>query len=317
MAGATDRGERGTGPAEAGAAYDLPPLVWLRAFEAAARHSSFTAAAAELNLTQAAVSHQVRSLERHLGVTLFERGPRNLRLTERGSAYLPPLRRSFDDLAAATAGLFGPMGRRALVIRAPVSFVTLWLAPRLPSFAAAHPGIAIRMINTVWDHVPVDESCDVDIRYGDGLWPGHQAERILGFPAMAVCRPDRLPPGSPEARLPALAAQPLLHVTGYEDLWQRLLRPAGIVLPPYSGFNIDTSIGALELAAAGYGPAIVQTGFAERYLADGRLVVAWDATLPLPHAHYLLTQEAAKRPQPEALLVRTWLRAEARAASGG
>ena len=107
--------------------YDLPPLAWLRAFEASARHSSFTAAAQELNLTQAAVSHQVRSLEKHLGVMLFERLARTLRLTEMGTAYLPPLRRAFDELTAATSGLFGPIGKHTLVVRAPVSFASQWL----------------------------------------------------------------------------------------------------------------------------------------------------------------------------------------------
>lgn len=300
-----------TGTVPAVHSYDLPPLPWLRAFEAAARHQSFTAAAQELHLTQAAVSHQVRSLEKYLGVTLFERLARTLRLTEIGTAYLPPLRHSFDEIAAATAGLFGPVGRRTLVIRAPVSFVGLWLASRVNRFTSAYPSITLRITSSVWAHSPADESCDIDIRFGDGLWPGYHAELIGNFPAIAVCRPDLLPPGDEVARLRALSAGPLIHVTGYEDLWQRLLRPAGIPLPPYTGLNIDTTIGALEMAASGLGATMVQTCFAEPYIASGRLARALAAEVPLAASHYILTAEGTKKKQPEAILFSNWLRAEA------
>jgi LysR family glycine cleavage system transcriptional activator len=301
------------GPADAGspaATYDLPPLAWLRAFEAAARHQSFTSAGVELNLTQAAVSHQVRSLEKLLGVILFERLARTLRLTEIGTAYLPPLRRSFDDMAAATAGLFGPIGRRTLVVRAPVSFVCLWLAGRLARFTDSYPAIELRINSVVWAHAAADETTDVDIRFGDGVWPGYQAELIGNFPAIAVCRPDLAPVGALVERL-----RSLIHVTGYEDLWQRLFKPLDIKVPAYSGLNIDTSIGALEMAAAGLGATIVQTCFAEPYIESGRLVRALDLELQLESSHYILTAEGAKRKQPEAILFRNWLRAEAAAAA--
>ncbi len=301
------------GRAEPAGIQDLPPLVWLRAFEAAARHSSFTAAAAELNLTQAAVSHQVRSLEKRLGVVLFERGPRNLRLTEIGSAYLPPLRRSFDDLAAATAGLFGPAGRKTLTVRAPISYVCLWLAPRLGRFTQRHPSISLRISSSVWAHAPSNEASDVDIRFGDGIWPGFQAERIGNHRAIPVCRPDAVCGGTAKERLHHLAGRPLVHVTGYEDLWQRLFAEVGIAVAGYSGLNIDTSVGALELAAAGVGPAIVQSCFAESYIRSGRLVQAVDVSLPLPHAHYLVTADGVRRQQPEVMLFRNWLMSEVEA----
>lgn len=290
--------------------HGLPPLPWLRAFEAAARHKSFTAAAQELNLTQAAVSHQVRSLEKYLGVALFERLARTLRLTEIGSAYLPPLRQSFDDIAAATAGLFGPVGRRVLVIRAPVSFVSLWLAPRLHRFTERYPTITLRIVSSVWSNGPTEDGSDVDIRFGDGVWPGYQAELIERFAAIAVCRPDLLPAGSETDRVRALSGMPLIHVTGYEDLWQKLFLPAGIALPPYTGVNIDTTIGALELAAAGFGATMAQICFAQPYIATGRLVRALESDVPLDAAHYILTSEGAKKTPPEALLFRNWLRSE-------
>lgn len=297
-------------PTHDAVAHGLPPLPWLRAFEAAARHRSFTAAAQELNLTQAAVSHQVRSLEKYLGVALFERLARTLRLTEIGSAYLPPLRQSFDDIAAATAGLFGPVGRRTLVIRAPVSFVSLWLATRIHRFTEAYPTITLRFVSSVWSNGPAEDGSDIDIRFGEGNWSGFQAELIHRFPAIAVCRPDLLPEGDEAARTNAISRMQLIHVTGYEDLWQRLLAPAGIKLPPYSGVNVDTTIGALEFAASGFGATMVQTCFADPYIASGRLVRALAAEVPFEAAHYILTSEGAKKTPPEALLFRNWLRSE-------
>lgn len=287
-------------------AYKLPPLAWLRTFEAAARHGSFTAAAAELNLTQAAVSHQVRSLEKHLGVVLFERMARNLRLTEMGNAYLPPLRRAFDELTAATAGLFGPIGKRTLVIRAPVSFATLWLAPRLSGFVAVYPDIGLRIASTVWSHT-AEEAVDIDIRFGDGGWTGYQTELIFNRPAVVVCRPDRLPSGRMRDRLAALVREPLIHVTGYEDLWQRLLRRHEQEPPEFRGLDVDTSLVALELAASGFGPAIVLDCFACPFITAGRLALALDETLTIEPSHYLVTQEAARRQRPEAILFRAWL----------
>lgn len=290
---------------------DLPPLPWLRAFEASARLGTFAAAARELGLTQAAVSHHVRSLERRLGVALFVRLPRSLRLTEIGAAYLPPVRECFDRLSAATAGLFGPVGRRSLVVRAPVSFAALWLAPRLPDFAAAYPGVALRITSAVWEHAEPDDPSDVEIRFGAGPWPGREAERLASWGAVAVCRPDRAPEGDAAARMAALSRAALIHVAGYEDLWRRLLQPHGVAPPPFRGVNVDTSLAALELAAAGHGPAIVLEGFARPYVAAGRLALATDDVLAVAQAHYLLGPEGAGRPPPEAALFRDWLRRQA------
>lgn len=292
--------------------YHLPPLPWLRAFEAAARHSSFTAAAEELNLTQAAVSHQVRSLEKHLGVTLFERLPRSLRLTEMGAAYLPPLRRSFGELAAATAGLFGSSSKRTLTIRAPVSFLGLWLSRRMPGFLAAHPDTSIRLVSVVWSHTDPDEATDIDIRFGDGIWPGYTAYMLLQSSAVAVCHPDLLEQMQTKAGIEQLIARmPLIHVTGYENLWHRFLKPMGINPPNNEGLNTDTSIAALEYAAAGVGPAAVLSCLAENALASGKLVRCLPGTASIEQGHYLLTTEGKRRPNPDAVKFRQWLQDEA------
>src|SRR5215470_9195717 len=136
----------------------LPPLNWLKAFEASARHLSFAKAARDLNLTATAVSHRVRSLEQHLRHPLFQRLARGLRLTEMGAAYLPCVRRSFEDLAAGTAKLFGQSGAISITVRAPVSFMTLWLAPRLSRFQTRYPGIEILFLSTIWADAQPDQA---------------------------------------------------------------------------------------------------------------------------------------------------------------
>lgn len=288
--------------------YHLPPLPWLRAFEAAARHSSFTAAAEELHLTQAAVSHQVRSLEKHLGVTLFERLPRSLRLTEMGAAYLPPLRRTFGELAAATAGLFGSAGKRTLTVRAPVSFLSLFLSSRMKSFTEAHPDLSIRMSSVVWTHSEPDEAADIDIRFGDGVWPGYTAYPLRRSPAIAVCHPDMAAGMTTREGIAAVMARhPLIHVTGYENLWHRMLKPLGLAEPAGEGINVDTSITALEFAANGLGPAIMLSCLAEAGIREGRVVRCLPDSVAIDQAHYLVMTEGRKRSNPDAAKFRDWL----------
>jgi len=121
----------------------LPTLTWLRAFEAAARTASFSAAAAELNLSSGAISYQIRALEAHLGFALFERLPRGVKLTPMGVAYLPPVRKAFEELADSTVGLFGSTERVQITVHAPVSLAALWLAPKLPAFSIVNPSILV------------------------------------------------------------------------------------------------------------------------------------------------------------------------------
>lgn len=294
----------------------MPPLDWLRAFEGAARLGSFTSASAELGLTQAAVSHRVRSLEKHFGVVLFERLARNLRLTELGEAYLPPVRHAFDGLMAATAGLFGPIGERTLVIQAPVSFATLWLAPRLGDFSKAYPGIGLRIVSTIWARAPDEAKADVEIRVGDGRWTGHRAELLAHRPAIIVCRPDLAPEGETAERVAALIKRPLIHVTAHDNAWRRLIAKHGLTAPAVAGVDVDTSIAALELAAAGHGPAIVLDWFAAPLIASGRLVQAVDEPVAMDDSHYLVTPEGPRRPPAEVSIFRAWLFDQARSHQG-
>lgn len=288
--------------------YQLPPLPWLRAFEAAARHGSFTAAAAEINLTQAAVSHQVRSLERHLGFALFERLPRNLRLTDMGSAYLPSIRKAFDELSASTAGLFGSLGEQSLTIRAPVSYAVLWLAPRIKTFTQTYPDIDIRLCSAIWADALADETTDIEIRFGDGLWPGFQIELIRNEGAIPLCAPQFGAEDDFRSYLADRQSGPLLHVTGHENLWRRLMREIGLREPEIGGgIMADTSLAALELAASGIGPVVMLRSFGQSALTTNRLIQPLDVELPLDQAHYLLLPDTGTRLKPEVVLFREWL----------
>ena len=141
----------------------LPPLGWLRAFEAAARHRSFTHAAAELNMTQSAVSQQIKALEGRLGRQLFHRRARSLELTETGSAYLPIVRDAFLTLSRGTQAITGG-DMRALNVHSNLSFASHWLAPRLGRFYAAHPDVQLNFVVEVWEPDGITAGADIELR---------------------------------------------------------------------------------------------------------------------------------------------------------
>lgn len=293
-------------------AYTLPHLPWLRAFEAAARQQSFSGAAQELHVSPAAISLQIRSLEQHLGFALFRRLPRGVQLTDMGSAYLPSVRKAFDTLAMSTSGLFGSPGRRTLTVRCTAAFAVLWLSPRLQGFIQAHPGIDVRLFTAIWADGLGDDQADVDIRFGDGRWAGYESERLYADVSVPVCSPLWLGRATRKMPLPVLARRHPIHILGCEDLWARWFQADGQGTEPLArGLQVDTSLTALELAAAGSGFAIVLRSFAERYLHSGRLVTPFEGLLAIEEAHYLLLPEARQRPRPEVLLLCDWLRAQA------
>lgn len=291
--------------------YQIPPLTALHAFEASARLLSFSAAATELNLSQAAVSHRVRTLEQHLGFQLFERLPRSLRLTDMGRAYLPSVRKAFDELSASTASLFGPVGERSLTVRAPISYAILWLAPRLQSFLERYPDIDIRICSAIWAEGLTPEETDVDIRLGHGDWPGCEAKLIRHEQAVPLCSPRHYGEALPDSA-EALALCPLVFTTGFEDLWNRFFQSAGV--DPGRGcsrINVDTSLAALELAASGPRCAMVLNSFAESFVEAGRLVQPVQAEVPVDISHYLLIPEEGTRQKPETRIFQEWLLEEA------
>jgi LysR family glycine cleavage system transcriptional activator len=288
-------------------AQKLPHLTWLRAFEASARHLSFTHAAAELNLTQAAVSKQVKLLEHFLREPLFLRKARSLVLTKVGAAYLPKVRDGFDRLAAGTEEVFGNRRSEVLTIRAPVAYCATWIVPRLQGFFDAHPGIDLRIISSVWGDDFDKERFDLDIQYGTGRWPGFTADRLSWEVIEPACAPSLLS-GPVGLRQPGdLVGHRLLHVIGYEDGWATWLRAAGASgVNSGQGTQFDSSILAFEFAAAGGGVALARSSMVQPYYDSGRLVRPFDLAVPLEEAFYLIAPQDGSA-HPDARVFRDWM----------
>lgn len=288
--------------------YELPPLTWLRAFEAAARLNSFTGAARELNMTQPAVSHQIKSLEEHLGFRLFERHAQRIDLTELGLAYMPAVRQAFSQLSAATGGIFGVTGARAVTVRSSPGFATLWLCRRLPAFKRANPSIEVRLYTAIWSDALSNGQADLEVRYGDGQWPGYEVSALLDQPSIVVCAPETAERLSARPTVAEIAEFELVRIMGCENYWERWFRSAGIEEPPnHRGITVDNSLAALEVAAAGEGFALVLQSFAEPYLETGRVVAPCDHVVAAKPAHHLLVPETGVHKRPEVLIFRDWL----------
>ena len=272
----------------------LPPLNGLRAFEAAARHLSFTRAAAELNVTQAAISHQIRQLEDRLGVKLFVRRNRTVLLSEAGQAYLPPLRDAFDMIDHATDRLLRRDETAPLVISSTASFATKWLVPRLAAFQALHPEIEVQ-ISTSIDLVDFQrDAVDAAIRWGLGKWPGLHVERLFSQEMFPVCAPA-LAKGRNGLKSPSdLARVPLLHVTTARDDWRLWLTAAGVKgVDASRGPVFDQLMTAQQAAIDGVGVALGHTEMVARDIAAGRLVQPFDLKLPIDAAYYFVAPPSA------------------------
>lgn len=295
----------------------LPTLTWLRAFEAAARTSSFSAAAAELRLTSGAISYQIRALEAHLGFALFDRLPRGVRLTSMGVAYLPPVRRAFEQLADSTVGLFGGSERGEITVHAPVSLASLWLAPKLPTFIATCPSIDVRLSSVIWDSPSPDESTDLEIRYGSGQWRGYRAERLMNQRIVAVCSPSMREHARSLGEAASWLPQHLIHIMGHEDHWLQVRQALELSIEPPAapGPIVDTTIAALELAANGAGCALAHRIFLGAYLATGRLVRALEHDFPDESSYFVVTPERPQRLRREVAQFHEWLIGTARADS--
>lgn len=284
----------------------LPPLTWLRAFEAAARTLSFTTAAGELNVTQAAVSKHVKSLEQHLRHRLFIRRPRSLELTKSGAAYLPKVQDALDRLAIGTREVFGLRRTESLTLRCAVSFAVNWLAPRLPGFLERYPDTSIRIISSVWIDDFDEAAFDLDIQYGKGSWPGIISHRLSWDRITPLCAPDlpgRLPLASPDD----LGRHRLLHVLGYQEGWGTWLKAVGATrVDAGQGIQLDTSLAAFELAAQGAGVALGRTSLAARDRASGRLIAPFELEVPIDEAFHLL-EPSGSPSHPQAARFVDWL----------
>jgi len=289
----------------------LPPLNAVRAFEAAARHLSFTRAAEELHVTQAAISHQIKALEERLGLRLFDRRHRALALTPAGQRYLPGVRAAFERLAQATDQLVGAEARGPVTVSMISSFATKWLLPRLSRFRTAHPEIEVR-ITTSTQLVDFNrDDVDMAIRYGLGRWPGTEAVRLVSEDIFPVCAPALLK-GKPPLRKPEdLAHHTLLHIAGFPEDWQVWLTAAGLTgIDPARGPQFDMTLLALDAAANGLGVALGRTPLVAHDLASKRLVKPFELEVPLESAYYVVTP-AKRTLTPKVVAFRDWLLQEA------
>jgi LysR family glycine cleavage system transcriptional activator len=288
----------------------LPPLAALRAFEAAARHLSFTRAAQELHVTQTAISHQIRALEDLLGVKLFRRLPRGLVLTEEAQRYLPPVRDAFDRLDAATDELLAARAGGPVTASVLPSFAARWLVPRLGRLRSVHPDLDLRISTS--QHL-VDfarEDVDMGIRMGRGHYPSLRVDRLFGETLMPVCAPALLEDSQPLRRPEDLRHHVLLHEEDYTG-WQLWLELAGVEGVDARRGPIFSDGGmVVQAAAEGQGVALGRLALAAWDLAAGRLTRPFDVSMPHDLAYYLVCPEAtAERPRIAA--VRAWLLAEA------
>lgn len=285
---------------------DLPPLTWLRAFEAAARTLSFTHAGEELHLTQAAISKHVKALEQHLHQPLFLRRPRGLELTKSGAAYLPKVQDALQRLAIGTREVFGAGRNAVLTVRCAVAFATNWLMPRLPDYLGKHPGKTLRLLSSVWNEPFDAEDIDLDIQYGTGDWPGCKSHRLTWESITPLCAPGcRL-------RVPEdLRNQRLLHVLGYHEGWGLWLKAAGVSgVDAGSGLHLDNSLTAAELAAQGAGVALGRSSLSAQALASGRLIAPFALAVPIDEAFHLIEPVGGPR-HPDAAGFTDWLVAAA------
>lgn len=279
------------------------PLNNLRAFEAAARHLSFTNAAIELRVTPAALSHQVKALEERLGLPLFHRLPRGLALTDEGQAMLPVLRRAFDEIATMLERLGG--SGAVVSVGAVGTFAVAWLLPRLSAFAAAHAAIDLR-ISTNNNRVDIaEEGLDYAIRFGDGAWHGVEAEPLIEAPVTPLCTPEiaaRL--ANPEA----LFGETLLRSYRADD-WTCWFAAAGLQAPVLRGPVFDSSRVMVDAALQGAGVALAPHALFADELESGRLVQPFAVEADI--GRYWLTRLKSKSPSPEMAAFRDWLVSEA------
>lgn len=291
---------------------NLPPLASLRAFESAARHLSFRAAADELSVTQSAISHQVAELERRLGVKLFDRHSRRVALTPAGEQYHPYLREAFDRIAQGTA-LVRSLGSpsRDLDVQVYVTVAVRWLIPRLHSFTTAHPEVRVRFNTSHLDWEFDETAGDVAIVCtGRPERPGLHATHLFDAQLTPVCSPA-LVHGGIGMRQPAdLVNHSLLQLYTAADEWPVWLRAAGVPADVgQSGPRFDSYLLALEAAIDGQGVAIVPRFLAAADLRGGRLVAPFTLQVPQPRRWYLVCRND-RRDDPRVRAFRDWLRVE-------
>ena len=297
-----------------------PPLAALRTFEVAARHLSFTRAAAELHVTQGAVSQQIKQLEANLGFALFHRGARGLRLTEKGEALAETAQAVFRRLFDKVEELQQPEEGGILTVTASPSLAVKWLIPRLGRFHERHPEIDVR-IRPTGDRIDlVAEAATIDlaIRFGQGPFPGLASKAIMHETVFAVCSPDLLAKGPPLRRLEDLKHHTLLHTelarmeVNSMATWSVWLGILGVKdVDAAAGPSFPNSYMLIQAAIHGQGVALTWATLAEDDLRAGRLVRLFDRAVEGSMAYFMVCTEAAAK-KPKVIAFRDWLTEEGR-----
>jgi len=301
----------------------LPPLNAVRAFEAAARHESFAKAAEELFVTPAAVSQQVKTLEDWLELTLFQRHARGLHLTPAGRAYLPWLTDALDRLASATETVRRMGQTHVLTVGVTPGFASLWLGPRLWSFASKHPELDIRVTATSRPVQADEEQMDLIIRFGRGEYPNMHVELLFEDGLTPVCSPE-LQQGPHPLRTPSdLKYHTLLHneavvLAGFRASWQDWLDAAGARdVDGRRGLHFSDFPLVLQEALAGRGVGLGHIALIQQELRAGRLIQPFEHVLH-PGGNYYIVHRRGAEQQPKVAAFLDWLRLEAaRDRSGG
>lgn len=306
----------------------LPPLNALRAFEAAARLMSFAAAAKELHVTPAAISHQIKGLEEHLGVALFLRKTKGLELTRPGQVLRPRLSEGFEKLVLGVEELHALREPGTLAVSAATSFATRWLAPRLHRFVSAHPALDVRITASTrlidpakgeegdtLEGSPVEDA-DIVVRFGSGDYEGFRVDRLFQVSVTPMCSPKLLAEGPPLAKPEDIVHHVLIHHNVRADdggsLWNAWLRSAGAraSVGTDHGLRFSHAMLALEAAADGLGVVMGLPQLAGSDLAAGRLVAPFAHRLPIQYGYYIVSgHDTADRSDVEAF--RNWLQSEA------
>jgi LysR family glycine cleavage system transcriptional activator len=265
----------------------IPPLNPLHVFDVAARHLSFTRAAAELRVTQPAISRQITTLEGFLGIRLFERDKHGLRLTSEGEEFQRQIAPAFRIIANATAGVMATGKAEPLKIRVYTTFAAKWLITRLPSFYVAYPNIRLNISNTV---APIDfekDKVDLAVQFGAGKWPGVEAELLFKDVIQPICSPALLKRAR-LAELDDLRKVQLLHShyrrADWPDWLMAVKRPD---LLTDAGVSFPSSVLTYQAAVEGVGVAVGQLFLLRKEIADGTLVPLFNAPFERPLAHYV------------------------------
>ena len=287
----------------------LPPLNALKAFEAAARSESFTRAAEELSVTQAAVSQQVKALESVLGLTLFNRERQRLVITEAGREYLAVVRDALDRIALGTDRLVQRQSSGTLTVSTSPDFAAKWLVHRLGRFAEAHPAIDLRVSATLHHVDLAREQVDLAIRHGEGDWPGLDAVRLCYERLFPVCSPKLVAGRNRITKAADLMNFALLRLDDW-SAWSRWFDAAGSSAPVMRGPVLNQASMLIDAAIDGQGVALARTALAARDLINGRLVAPIDVSLRMQNTYWIVCPKATSN-SPKIKTFRDWLLVEA------